>query len=529
MEIRLEAAEGCKMPLGTYVAVKVGDALKQGRYEPTRSYMFPNVKKRHHAKIDIFKHVGTSAIVVSPESGSRVSEVSITSCDPNTEDLRMKVDMKPNAATTGNVAKNESAKVAKSAARDQATAYLGKHKIEEKLSACMKALLQERPEDPFEYICSFFRGAPKSTETSAAVEQGKKQAQNSGRKPAAQPVPPKEAPVDPAPIRQALVQASNDGSLLGLLNGEDTAPTPANPKAVATDRMEQVRLKARQSLTSAAMSGELQRQLQDLFPDFRTLCASARAALTEASADGSLSSVLREAISNEHRSVELSTQGLQVSDTVNVLREKASATLTAASQDGRLIQALGAGGEDIPISQQRPNGPQAQHQNVVQASDEDLRKACSVLTGNKDAVVLHDVEAAERNKVSQINNLRMKSCRALIKASDSGVLARILYDAEQAPKHTMATRASDGMPVQAVAGNGDGRLDVLGPSVDVGTQARNLITESCLRVVASAKDAKLSEINELSKRTGNDLANASDNGLLLKALSQEAPHKDGVP
>merc|ERR1712061_9231 len=61
-------------------------------YEARQVRAFQGVRvskcdKRHHAKIDIFKHVGTSAILVAPEDGNRVSEVSITSCDPLAEGL----------------------------------------------------------------------------------------------------------------------------------------------------------------------------------------------------------------------------------------------------------------------------------------------------------------------------------------------------------------------------------------------------------------------------------------------------------
>jgi hypothetical protein len=150
MEIRLEAAEGCRMPVGSFVAVKLGDVLKQGRYEPSRTYSFAQTDKRRHAKIDLFKHVGSSAVLVNPDAPS-ISEVAITGGDPLAENLRLKVDMKPQTRT------GPSGASVKSAARGKAQAYLDKHGIETKLSDCMKLLLQKEPDDPVEFICNHLR------------------------------------------------------------------------------------------------------------------------------------------------------------------------------------------------------------------------------------------------------------------------------------------------------------------------------------------------------------------------------------
>jgi hypothetical protein len=157
MELRLQVVEGCQMPVGSYVAVKLGDVLKQGRYEPMRAYQFPSVDKRRYAKIDVFKHVGTSAVMVNPDDMENVSEISVTSSDPTFENLRLKVEMKNNAVNAPKKNTGPAGPPMATAMRSQAQDYLSKHGIEEKMSGCIRKLLQEKPDDPIDFVCTYLR------------------------------------------------------------------------------------------------------------------------------------------------------------------------------------------------------------------------------------------------------------------------------------------------------------------------------------------------------------------------------------
>jgi len=155
MELRVEAAEGSILPPGSYIAVKLGESLKQGRYEPKRAYQFPGMDRRRHAKIDVFTHVGSSEVPVNPEAGPQVREVSIPSKDPAVDNLALKVSMNPAAiAATGDTYSSE-----KVSMRKQAQEYLDHHHIEELLASGVKSLLQTKPNDPIEFLCNHLRAS----------------------------------------------------------------------------------------------------------------------------------------------------------------------------------------------------------------------------------------------------------------------------------------------------------------------------------------------------------------------------------
>lgn len=73
MQVCVETCDGCQLPPGCHVGIRVGEMLKQGKYEPHRSYHFPPTDRRRHAKIDIFQHVGSCTVTVDPEVRGRRS------------------------------------------------------------------------------------------------------------------------------------------------------------------------------------------------------------------------------------------------------------------------------------------------------------------------------------------------------------------------------------------------------------------------------------------------------------------------
>lgn len=161
MEIFMEAADGCKMPPSSYVAVRLADTLKQGRYDPSRAYHFPSFKeKRRQAKIDVFRLVGSSAVLISADEVQRISEVSVSSSDPNVNDLRLKVTAKPAPVKKAGTAL---AGPVKAVARKQAEDYLEKHGIQEKISSAMQQLLAHQPDDPISFLCNCLQGLPQTS------------------------------------------------------------------------------------------------------------------------------------------------------------------------------------------------------------------------------------------------------------------------------------------------------------------------------------------------------------------------------
>mmetsp|Transcript_126129 Transcript_126129/g.228944 ORF Transcript_126129/g.228944 Transcript_126129/m.228944 type:complete len:472 (+) Transcript_126129:138-1553(+) len=156
MEICMETADGCKMPPSTYVSVRLSDTLKQGKYDPNRSYKFDNFKdRRRQAKIDIFRLVGSSGVMVSADEVQRISEVMVSSNDPIINDLRLKVTAKQ--ANANKAGTKPIAPLKKDKVRRQAEQYLEKHRVQEKVSSAMQHLLQKQPEDPIDFLCSYLQ------------------------------------------------------------------------------------------------------------------------------------------------------------------------------------------------------------------------------------------------------------------------------------------------------------------------------------------------------------------------------------
>jgi len=161
----VESSDGYAMPAGCFVGVRVGDVLKQGRYEPSRCYHFPAPDRRRNAKIDVYRHIGSCFIPVDPEAKFS-NEVRVASLDPSVAEMRLRVDVSAGSAESIKQREARSKQV-----RNQAKDYLGKHNVEEKLSEAVKALLKDQPADPTEFLCTFLRA-------SADAEKGRTAPQN---------------------------------------------------------------------------------------------------------------------------------------------------------------------------------------------------------------------------------------------------------------------------------------------------------------------------------------------------------------
>eukprot|EP00927_Polykrikos_kofoidii_P068895 TRINITY_DN64247_c0_g1_i1.p1 TRINITY_DN64247_c0_g1~~TRINITY_DN64247_c0_g1_i1.p1 ORF type:complete len:336 (-),score=42.58 TRINITY_DN64247_c0_g1_i1:120-1127(-) len=152
MEIYVESAEGYAIASGCYVSVRLGDTLKQGRYEPQRVYRFPNVERRRNAKIDLYEHMGSCVVSVDPDAKS-VHDVWVSRNDPQAPPMRLKVNVEANSADIGKQREKRA-----QAVKCQAKEYLAKHGIEETLSEAVKALLKLQPIDPTDFLCRYLGG-----------------------------------------------------------------------------------------------------------------------------------------------------------------------------------------------------------------------------------------------------------------------------------------------------------------------------------------------------------------------------------
>lgn len=202
----MESSAGYDVPPGCYVGVRVGDVLKQGRYEPQRCYHFPSMERRRNAKIDVYRHVGSCIIAVDPDATSS-HEVNVASTDPTVPEMRLKVNVQSSTADAG---KQREART--KAVKNQAKDYLTKFSIEEKLSDAVKALLKEQPADPTEFLCRFLQGG--GSAATSPVAGGIKQAT---RPLDSSPSPTKEVDELRLQARSVLVKASRTGGLADTL------------------------------------------------------------------------------------------------------------------------------------------------------------------------------------------------------------------------------------------------------------------------------------------------------------------------
>lgn len=267
MEIRLESVEGYMLPVGTHIGVRVGDILKQGRYEPQRCYNFPAVERRRNAKIDVYRHVGSCVVAVDPDAVS-THEVSVSCSDPDQPALRLKVNIQSNGGEPVKKLETRAADV-----KNKAKEYLTKYGIEEKLSEAVKAVLKEQPADPVGFLCDHIRGVTKVAGPSAKIEEPP-------AKKATVEAPPKQPPAPPAKLHE-----TNETTVQVTVPSANIAESPAKKATVEAppkrcpDQPQQsgggfdeayqstldiLRTRVCDTLTRASCSGKLDEALHEL-------------------------------------------------------------------------------------------------------------------------------------------------------------------------------------------------------------------------------------------------------------------------
>lgn len=332
MEIHVEAANADMLPKGCYVSVRVGDVLKQGRYEPQRAYNFPGIDRRRDVRIDVYQHVGTCLLAAEPDSSS-VHDTFATSTHPDFPAMKFKVNV---TTKTEEVQKSKTDRAAKM--KGKAKEYLGRHRIEENLSEAVKALLKEQPTDPLEFICKYLGGKKEAG-------PGKSLAPVTSSKVGSKPMKARQDSTCPGPesfvdldggdadprnyvqdvrseMAGLLVEAAHNGQLkdaLGAFNKESQA------------KAAKLRVNVGNALMAAADNGDFEKILKDLSPaknGTEQLRQKAANLLLQSAENGDLRKALSELNAIGQPSPRDET------------RKKAAALLVEAADNGQLKKAL---------------------------------------------------------------------------------------------------------------------------------------------------------------------------------------------
>jgi hypothetical protein len=286
MELQLQAAEGCALPLDTYIRVKIGNTTKQQRYDSKTAFSFPSVVQRHRATLDVFRRIGTCEVEVDP-AATGIKNVAVVSTESGQGAMRLKLDVQPAAPT------NSKGMVKSADNITSAKAYIAEHDIEQMLQNVVQHLLDDRPANPKEYICTYVREGkppldfarqqpiPPPLERPSSADGRQKlppldhhrfppaySAPTSSPAPASQAPPAPENPAD-AGVKTTDTESAEDAlaaaqASLAAASKEDAAKEETKRPAA-----EDVRKKARSSFESGMNTGKLEGLLagEDIFAD----------------------------------------------------------------------------------------------------------------------------------------------------------------------------------------------------------------------------------------------------------------------
>eukprot|EP00930_Biecheleria_cincta_P062826 TRINITY_DN4827_c0_g1_i1.p1 TRINITY_DN4827_c0_g1~~TRINITY_DN4827_c0_g1_i1.p1 ORF type:complete len:463 (-),score=111.66 TRINITY_DN4827_c0_g1_i1:23-1354(-) len=366
MELRVETTKGKHLPNDCYVGIKIGDILKQGRYEANRCYHFPQVEKRRNAKIDIYQHVGSCTVAVDPDANF-LQEVNVQSLHASFPGTTLKVSVQH--AT--NKLRDEQTKVLKKHAKD----YLSKFSIEERLTSAVKAVLQAQAEDPIEYLCKYLGGtlpgksdkakptasanaetqtdptasaclktqmeAATSAHTGTLMEPATSTRTDTQTEPATSahaewmPTSPRKnddqgqssANIADATKCHSTRSSMKDGSQPDALNeGKQKVPDQLEAKQKVPDHI--------------GRSGALPAEQPSIAADAAAVRAKAAGLLQSGAQDGSLRKALHEVKAKQAKQKALPAEQPSIAADAAAVRAKAAALLQSGAQDGSLRKAL---------------------------------------------------------------------------------------------------------------------------------------------------------------------------------------------
>lgn len=419
MELRVEAALGFTLPKNCFIGVRVGDVLKQGRYEPQRCYNFPQLDRRRNAKVDIYQHVGTCMVAVDPDTKA-THEVAVSSLDPETPASRIKIHVA--AMSEENKQQREQrTKALKVQARD----YLMKYSIEERLSEAVKALLKEQPADPTAFLCKQLTDWDKA---SAVTKEAA---------PAASDLPQvfEDESVNRLrkDAREAFVRATDDGSLESALNsvkGRSTAGGKEGGNKEPTDvGKEDLRLRVSNLLVDSAENGDLERALASVMQE----------GLGKMSKEEYMEKIKQDAAAGQKQKPEFYAEG----DESEIIRLEAQNLLVDAMKNGTLEGILDTVLKDGKVKV----GGQGDLQKTISGH------LCSVppeQTRSATQRVVKDLSAADQSKIRSAiqkieadpkDALRIKVAELMLAAPDKNLdstVATVMKDLSKADKQKIA-------------------------------------------------------------------------------------------
>lgn len=408
MEIRLDGSvsDGFFPPPSCYASVKVGEVLKQGRYDAQRWYHFPQADRPRTAKIDIFRHVGAATLSIDPER-QFAQEVKVVGSEPAFEGMTMKVDVRQSSSKLASAerdARNEAIAVSKSKAKD----YMSLHGIEEKLAKAVRALLKEQPPSPTEFLWRFIRGSGNDGDAATCQATCRNCGNFCNREETAQ------VDIDQlrANARDMLFKASADGALSQILQEVQQEALSTDIRVSSVKSVDNLREQACRRLMQACEEGTLEKTLQE---------------------------VQTESKLNTQKPKDLTT-----------LQKQAGNVLVMAAQDGSLESALKY------VGAQPQHGGQRDQQNLAalrKEAGELLLSAAStgILEGHVDEMMKESKRAAV-----DVANLRKQARTVLVDARDDGRLETCLQEVEvdmirKRTNDVLAQASADGSLFKAMA------------------------------------------------------------------------------
>ncbi|CAK8998239.1 Uncharacterized protein SCF082_LOCUS5554 [Durusdinium trenchii] len=388
MEVHVEAANAEQLPKGCYVSVRVGDVLKQGRYEPQRAYNFPGIDRRRDVRIDVYQHVGNCLLTAEPDS-SAMHDTYATSTNPDFPAMKFKVSV---STKSEEVQKSKTDRAAKM--KGKAKEYLGKHRIEELLSEAVKALLKEQPTEPVDFICKYLSGSKKEPKLMPVT----------GAKPGSKPMKLKQDP-DPATGEESFVDLEGGGT--------------ADPRNDLPD----VRSEMRQLLVEAAGNGQLREALKDFDDESGRKAEAVREKagdlLMAATENGDFEKILKD----------LQSSDAAKKKNVDEIRTKAAQLLVSSADNGDLRKALA----EIRTMPAQPSPRQETRRKaaelLVEAADNgQLKKALEEIKGSPSG--------------PNLQKLQMKVGDVLMAAIENGDLEKAIKEVSENPPADPAAGAS---------------------------------------------------------------------------------------
>jgi len=399
MELRVECTKGKNLPKDCYVGIKIGEILKQGRYDPSRCYNFPQVEKRRNAKIDIYQHIGSCSVPVDPDSDF-LQEINVQSLHSSFPGTTLKVSVQHGT----NHQRDEKAKVLKRQAKD----YLSQFSIEERLASAVKALLEAQAEDPIVFLCRHLGGpAPAPNTQPAHVETQTEPATSAHAETQTEPemYAHAEETAKTADATEPLQGASTQSAMKE--QGPAVAVTAEVPmeltNAAEISVLEQALLETKGARQAAVQPSQAL--------DAQAVRARASVLIRSGAMDGSLKKALHEvkaanvSVKPDYVSTQATLPAVQPSQAIDAeaVRARASVLLRSGAVDGSLQKALhevkAAKFPAKPDCVAPPGAPPlVQESQAMDASAVRARASVLLLSGAVDGSLkkaLHEVKTAK--------------------------------------------------------------------------------------------------------------------------------------